>query len=327
MNNEEHEFDNIEYSYRFLFSFKWFFGIFLLVSFIIVSHIPIASKLDSIIYSSLNVGQTCQLRISDYHFEFFAPKIRVKNIVVPGNCFSGKLPGGLKIPEVKVYFRGISFSPLGLSTKIVTNVLNSEIEAFVIPGMSSLSVILESDSDNGKFTTDINKLRLSELNTLIPQAKFSGDLYVSNFLLEMSYSGKITDFVLNLTSNNVNLPAQTINIPSPMGAIPLSIDEMAINSLLLQVVSPKANKFNVKKMILGDEESPVKAKFTGDISLAKFNIAKSKLNLKGQLGFSEEFLEKFSIISLALGSFDKKDNFYQIQLKGTFDAPKPSSAR
>lgn len=323
------ELDQVDYSFRFLWSIKWIVAILLILMITLISNFSLTSKLDSLVHSSLDISKTCRLKINDYHFEFFLPKIVLKKVNIPASCLAYRLPNGLNLDKVNIFFRGISFSPFGLSTKLSTDILSNQIEAFIIPGLTSLSVILESKSENGKFTSNINKIKLSSLKNIIPYVKIKGDIYFSNVLFTMGYNGQIQNILLNVSSNNLLLPAQTINIPSPMGPepIPMKIDQMQINSFLIQAENEDGTNLILNKFIIGDENAPIKSHFSGDIKLNMRNINMSPIDLKGELGFSKEFIEKYSILDLALGAFDKKDNFYQIQLKGMLGSPNPSSAR
>lgn len=326
INKENSELENIDYSFSFLFSVKWIAGISIFFIIMLLSFVPFQKTIDSIIYSSLNLGPNCQLKIKDYNFKLFMPKIVIENIHAPGGCFQGQNPEGLNLNHATLSFRGLSFSPLGISTKLSTEIFGSKIEAFIIPGVSAISIYLESESENGKFITDINKINLNKLGHIFPMLKLSGDIYLSKLLIEMSYTNEIEDLVVNIASNNLILPTQSIGLP-PNGQLKFALTSLNINSLLVQIIMLDGQKIALKKFILGDERSPIKAKFNGDINLNIKNLLSSQINLKGELGFTTEFLNKYGILKLALASFDNKDNFYQIQLKGPLGSPKPSSAR
>ena len=327
--SEIQETKDIDYSYSFLLSPKWIFGILLFFILTVLSYIPLKKYMDALIYSKLVFGPGCQVKVKNYHFEWFAPKLVLEKTKIPGTCFGETLPSGLLLDTTKVYFRGLSFSPFGLSARIDTNIFQSEIETYIIAGFNGLSVILESESKDGKFISETNKIKISSLNKLLPSLEVKGDLYLSNILVSMGYIGELSKVVVNIASKNLQLPAQQVEIPSPMGGgtLPLGIPDMPINSFLLQATSDDGKNIEISDFIVGDDNSPIRAQFSGQLALELRQIMLSQLNISGELGFSDEFLENFAIIQAFLSSFDKKDNFYQIQVKGTLGSPQASSAR
>lgn len=327
MSSHLNDIDDIDYSYKFLKSLRWIMAIVSIFILIIIGHIPIRETIDSLVRSGLQISSQCQIRFKDYHFELFAPKLVINNAHVPEGCTQGKIPGGIKLNEAKVYFRGISFSPFGLSTKMLTSFLGHKIEAFIIPSFSSLNILIENQSEKGKFISDINKISLNKISHYIPMIKVSGDVYLSDIALSMSYGGQIQDLAINIASDNLHLPAQQILLPSPFGLgdpLPFNLESMPINSLLIQIIGLKDSKLVIKKFILGDENSPIKARLLGDIKLNTGTPGRSALNLKTEIGFSKEFSDKLPI-DMLFGKYDKKDNFYQIQIKGALSKPQLSS--
>ncbi len=317
MNNQEQELDLVDYEQSDFKPLRRKLILGFIAIIIILSNIPLKSQLDKIIYSSLNINSRCTIGLKDYSFEWFAPKIRLNGLNVPKSC-ARSLPKSLKVDDLKLYIRGLSFSPLGLSFKLSTEFEGNLIEAFIIPGISGLSILLESPSNNGKFTSEINSFNLNSLSKFIPNVNLSGDITISTLFLQLSYAGQIKDLAINIASKNFKIPTQKI-----MG---FTLKQLAINSLLIQATQDQNKKIVIKKLTLGDENSPIIANFKGDIKLSS-NIKSSKLNLIGELAVGEKLSKDIFILGAYLKKFDKKDKFYQIKIDGLLGKPKLSSPR
>lgn len=313
MSDIQEELDKINYSYKFLLAPKWLIGSGVIFFLIIVLQFPAKDKVDQLIYSSLTNIPGCPIQFSDYRFELFAPKLVFNNINIQGECF--KKPGEpIKLKELKVYIRGLSFSPLGASFKVVTRLKNTLIEAKIVPGISSLSVLMENDGEEKS-----NIIKLSDFASAIPAVELDGDINITNLYLSMGYNGKIKDLTANLASKNFAIPAQTIQF--------VGVKNLQINNFLLQVMSLKNGKYKIKKFILGDDKSPIIAEFSGELKPNLSQVKKTYLNISGELAFSDKFMKDYSIVNIFLGQFDKKDKFYQIQAKGSLSSLKYSSPR
>lgn len=318
MSKIKEELEQIDYSYKTLVKAKTVIYTLIIFVFTIIFSFPFEKKLDSIIYSSISSIPGCPISFKDYKFELFSPKIVINKLNLDKRCF-GNAPSNLKFDQVLIKFRGLSFSPFGPSFKIETKLLNNPVEAFIIPGFTSLSVLLENESENGKFNSPHNKFHISDFNKFIPSLKLAGELVVSTAYLKMGYNGKLKDLALNIASKDFFIPEQKI-----MG---FRVSKMVINKLLLQMNFLKNDKIRLKKLIIGDDKSPLIANFAGDMNLNLRNFQTSSINLKGELSISEEMQKNYLLLKIYLDRFDKKDKFYQIQIKGKLNSPEISTAR
>ena len=111
------------------------------------------------------------------------------------------------------------------------------------------------------------------------------------------------------------IPSQTINS--------FDIPKLDVkNFSLIAELSGKDN-LNIKKFVVGDERSPLRANIEGKVTLNTRRIQNSELDLNIVVKFSEQFLESFGIISLFLDSSKQDENgFYTINVKGPLSRPK-----
>ena len=126
----------------------------------------------------------------------------------------------------------------------------------------------------------------------------------------------LTELKLNLRSNNLVIPPQKV--------AGLTLYTLKLNDLLVQAML-EGKKLKIKDIILGDANSPIRANYKGHINLLKRNMLNSKMDLRGEIKFSDKFIEDYSLLKFVLTKFDKKDDFYQINLKGPLMRPIPSS--
>ena len=318
MSRLDKELEEIDYSLGYMLKSKWIISLVVIFLVTIISYIPFEKKLESIVYTSLASIPGCPMSISSFNFELFAPKVVFKDIVIPSKCLPSK-ERNLKIDKAFISFRGISFSPFGLSFKAETRVMDSLIEAYIIPSFTSISILLENESDNGKIVSTENQINLSELSKYIPKVKLIGHLVISTGYFQFGYDGKIKDMAINLASSDIAFPTQKI-----MG---YKLQKLDLKKLLIQIDLLKNDKMHLKKFIIGSDKSPLITSFTGDIRLNQRAIKNSNLDITGELKLDESLLENNLLLQGYLNQFDKKDKFYQIQMKGKLGRPSVSSAR
>lgn len=291
MNNQEQE---VNYDLSFLKSPKWlsiYLGFGLLL---ILSNLNLEAKLDKLVYSSLKVTRSCQIQIKDYEVNFFPlPHLQLNRVNVPGSCMGHRKPS-IFLPELSAYFRGPSFSPFGILFKLETQLESIPVEVYITAGISTIAIVLKEST-----------IPLDKISKFLPQVQLGGsakiDLYVELKKLQLS---KVN---LNLRSNSFVIPPQMV-IP-----MPLNIQDLQL------IATGDMKSVKIEKFVLGNETSPVRSSFQGVVKLVPRNILASGLNLKGELALSEELNDSFSFF---LQKYDKKDNFYQIQIAGTLGAPK-----
>lgn len=296
--NKENPNDNINYSLNFLKSALWPILLTGVLLFSIISYLPIREKLDAVIHKSVKTIPGCPLEFKDYKVKLFLPRVEINNLIVPGRCFNNSREK-LKIAKTSIFFRGFGFSPFGPHFKIETTIQDNPISAYLTAGLSSLAVRVEN-----------NTINLAILKPFLPQLQISGHLQLDAFV-KMS-SQKLEDFKLSANSKNLILPAQNI--------MSFSLSSLKISNLLIKA-NQENDKVNLQKFIIGDQQSPIRANFKGVIRPNNRNVESSKLNLNGEVAFSKKFLTKYSIINLFLNKFTKRDNYYQIQIKGPLSRP------
>jgi|TARA_Y100000748_G_C15475930_1_gene480781 hypothetical protein len=98
------------------------------------------------------------------------------------------------------------------------------------------------------------------------------------------------------------------------------LEKMDINSLLIQLNLLPNNKLRIKKFIIGDEQSPLKANFSGELKLNTRNLKTSFLNTQGELFVSDKILQDIFLLKSILDRFDKKGKFYQIEIKSPLNS-------
>jgi type II secretion system protein N len=302
--SSENELEQIDYELPTASKSKWISGVAFVLIFSIFLYFPISYKMKSLIRNNISKIPGCPLEYKNISTELFLPKLIVEGLSIPMSCFR-QYGQPIKLTKVFLYFRGFSFSPFGPHFMLETEINKNPISAYITAGIGGIALNIHK-----------NKLDLDKVLQAFPKVKFSGTAEVDT-LVRFS-SGKLDDLKVNIRSNNFMIPAQSIQ--------GFNLGNMKINNLLIQM-QMEGKKLKIKDIILGDTESPIRSKFSGDIKLHDKNIKMSTLNVKGEVAFSQSFLDKYMIIGMFMKKYDKKDEFYQLKIGGTIGKPNPTSAR
>lgn len=298
--------DQVDYDLPKISKPKWMYyslGLFLSA---FILYFPLANKIESKLRQSLSSIPGCPINYGSLSFSFFLPKFVVNDLEVPQSCFD-KRGAPFTFDNVNLYLRGMSFSPFGPHLKLATNVFGNPFEALISIGFGGAVL-------NLKDTT----VDLAKISPLLPAGlKLDGKAKIDLLLKTGSLGVESLDF--KLSSRDLALPSQNIQA--------FQFSRMNINNILLKAQMGIDGIVQLKEIILGDTESPIRANFKGSIKLSRKVPELSKLDLLGEVAFSEKFLEDYSIVGMLMNRFDKKDDFYQIQIQGPLNRPVPSSPR
>jgi len=295
----------IDYELPKLSKSKWILSLAATFFLSLFLYFPISDKINGMIQSTLAANASCALSYEDVSFEFFLPKIVVSNLNIPGRCM-GRSAKDIFLKETKLNIRGLSFTPFGPHFLLETELFKNKIEAYFTVGMGTFALNLQEA-----------KINLKNLKELIPMVKLDGNVTI-DALVEFSSQG-IEDLKAHIYSKDLIIPAQKV--------ASFSFNSFNIQNLLLKAKKVGPNKIEVEELIIGNTNSPVRANFKGPIKLNNRNFGLSQLDLVGEIAFSKTFLENYSVVNLVMGKFNKKDDFYQIQLTGPLMRPNPTSPR
>lgn len=263
-----------------------------------VLNFPLFTIIDEKLKTALSRIPGCPIMVKEINFGVLLPRIELNQLNIPTRCAGNEI----NLSSVKLYFRGPSFSPLGIATKIETTYEGIELELFASVGPTSQLI---------KFD-DFN-IKLDKLAKVFPQVKLAGDVSI-NGLVEIKNAklGKVNALI---ESKNFILPSQLIQ-----GFTTPVLDEKVLS---IQISQESENKMELKKFIIGDLDSPVRANFTGNIVTNKNNFLFSRLDLQGEIAFSKALEQDFGIVLDFFNAFPKKDKFFQLRVHGTVGQPIP----
>ncbi|MCT4641981.1 MAG: hypothetical protein N4A33_06745 [Bacteriovoracaceae bacterium] len=293
MSKKEDSLENVNYSLPKLGAFKWITitSVIFIITFIL--YFPISRSIKSTIVDMAYKMPGCPLKVEQIQFELFMPKAIIKKISVPRRCF-GSFGKDLIVKNTHINFRGFTFSPLGPHFKIETNLLGNNFHALTTIGFKEILVNLQN-----------NSLILERLREDFPQIKASGKIKIDAKLSMMNQ--KINNLNLNIRSKDLNFLPQNIS--------GFKLSSLPINQLLLRA-NMKKKDLIIKDFVLGDLNSPIRSNFKGKIVPNMRNFQYSNADLRGEVAFSSNFIQKYMIIDMIMKKFDKKDNFYQLEIKG-----------
>lgn len=295
MNNmsEPKEHQEIDYSFPKIGTFKFVLLCLFLILFFTISTFPISKTIDGLIQQSLNAVPNCNIHYKDYKFELFMPKVVFSNLNFPSSCF-GNSGESIELKKVNLLFRGLSFAPFGPSFKVETEFLKNPINAYIAAGIGEVALNFSN-----------NTIKLSSFQSFMPQLQIDGNL-TYNLLVKSNYND-LSDLKVVIQSKDIQIPSQKI-----MG---LNIPNSSINNFYLKADFDKSKKLKLKDLIIGDTKASIRANFKGDLRPNFRSFSSSFLSLKGEVAFEKDFLEKVPV-GIFMSSFNKKDEFYQINLEG-----------
>lgn len=245
----------------------------------------------------------CRITYQELKFELlFIPKIIIDQVTVPARCLGGNLD--LPVKKMELGFRFFSFSPMGLSFALNAQALDTNINGNMTVGIFEHAVNINR-----------NTIELEKLSPYLKGAPALKGKLELNMLVKFN-NEVLKNLLVNINSSNFTLPPQKVQI--------LDLPLMEINNLLIKLKSIEKGRVKVEKFIVGDDKAPLRANFTGTMKPNLRALILSTLDLKGELAFSEKFLQDFALIKTLMASFPQKNNFYQMRLKGTFGNIRPS---
>jgi hypothetical protein len=261
-----------------------------------------SERIENSIRGALGSNAQCPIAYKEMKFELFFPKVIIKDISMPGRCLSQSAAKNIDLRQVNLSFIGFSFSPLGINTELRTNLDGT---------------ILHTKQTIGSSEQVINTLgSVLDLSSLMPYLttfKMSG--HVETSALTNIKNGKVNTSKFLLKSKDFVIPTQRLDS--------LDLPNMNIKNLMFKGTYDRSGKIKIESLVLGDDKSPIRATFKGDLWPNEFQFRLSRIDLTGEVIFSESFLESFSIIKIFFSQFPQKDGYYQIKLGGTIGSPTP----
>jgi type II secretion system protein N len=293
--------DHVDYSFG-INKFLLLLIIFSTFTISFIFHFPLEEKARDFLKTTF-AKSGCPVAFDSLKFEYFLPKIVLKEIEIPRSCLgeSGKT---IKLDELKLIFRGPSFSPLGLAFRIDTSASGHPFSLLVGAGMSEQVVSIDENHFNLSLLSSISSLPLKL------QGKASIQLRAK--ILE----NRLVELDMDINSKDFILASQVVSIMN----LPLTLPALSLNTLNIKTQTVSTGSIKLVNFILGDTNAPIRTKFTGTINLnSKFD--QSTLNLPGEIKLSDQFVDQFSIIDTYLKQFPQKDGFYQLKVSGPLSMP------
>lgn len=298
------ELEKIDYSFPSIGKSKWVGLIFIIFFIGVFLYFPLTYKVKSILKENLSRIPGCPLSYREIGTEFFLPKLIISDLVIPMSCFN-QYGQPITLKETKLNFRGISFSPFGPHFMLETTVLKNNISAYLTAGIGGFAINIRE-----------NKLDLKTLLQPVKKIKLTGSVIV-DALVKIS-SGEVSDLKINIISKDLGVPAQSIQ--------GFKLYNLKLNNLLLKAKNTD-KKLIIEDFIIGDANSPIRSSFKGDMKMNMRNFLMSQVDIKGEAFFSKEFIDKYAFIKILMAKFNKKDDFYQVEIKGPLNAPTTSTSR
>ncbi|MCK5884132.1 MAG: hypothetical protein KAG61_10600 [Bacteriovoracaceae bacterium] len=269
----------------------------------ILSNLSISDKLISAVETGIGSLRGCPISYSGIEFSWFPPSLSIKSPELGATCFGGRQSNRLELRNTPISLSFPSVYPPGikLHTQLWKKKSNTKINIYPTFAFGKTLLKITDTVVGHDLLTDI-----------IGSEIIKGSLDIESIIEIVNGSPTAGDILIK--SKNLNIPKQTIS--------GLTIPELKINNLQLKGSLLKS-KIKVISFLIGDETSPIVANFKGTIRLNKYNIKKSKLNLTGDIKFSQELLAAFPIINMLVIGKENQGGFYRVKLTGPLSSPKP----
>jgi hypothetical protein len=278
-----------------------FILVFLSLFFSFLWNFPFLKQVETLLKTQM-AQSACAMSFSHLKVGFFLPKIILTDLKIPGTCLGSH--ENLNLPVINLFIRGPSFSPLGLAFKLETIIKSQPLGVSFVVGPNRQLIRIEE-----------NKFNLAQLHAI--SSSFPEVAGLAKINAKIILQGALPEEIrIALESKNLSLPSQML------GDLRLPI--MDIKDFSLKLDSEDGKKLVIKEFIMGNVNSPLRAKITGQLNLVAHNFLQSQATIRGEAAFSEEFLDAFPLINLMLPQFQMKDGFYQLNLSGPLTNLRPT---
>lgn len=258
-----------------------------------VTHFPVKSILINNIEKGL-ATLPCRLEYQSIDLGFFPPAVMLKAAKIPAGCLGDN--GQVKLSQFKVNLGLPSLYPFGL--KLHTLITSDKSILHIYPLLTFGGIVIKIED------SVIDHQLINALSTKIKmRGKFKPEIL-------MTLKGNVVD------SAEFKIEGQQFQI---MGQNIMGFDIPDLNFQKLSTAGTlEGENLNLKKVELGDDNSPVVARIKGLIRINKVNALFSNLDLEAEMKFSDQFLQSFSILNLIwrLDQQTKHDGYYKMRLRG-----------
>ncbi len=282
---------------------KWTLLVLAVIIFGFMFNFSFTERVEHILKGALNANPRCPISYKELKLGFFFPKAILNDVSMPGRCAAANATKPIEFSQVNINLIGFSFSPFGPNLELKTTLGGSNIRTKQTIGPTEQIINTQGTTLN--------------LKTLL---EYLG----SDFKLQGQME---TNALVNLKNNKVNstkflLKSKDLFIPSQRLQA-LDLPNLNLKNFSFKGVYDNSKKIRIESLIIGDDKSPIRASFKGDIWPNEFQFAMSRIELTGEVIFSEAFLESFSIVKMLFQNFPQRDGYYQVKLGGTIGSPSP----
>ena len=265
-------------------------------------NFPIKQAAVAISGQILNPLRHCPIAYKRTSIGFFMPKINFISPKFDGPCF-GQGVGSLALDRITMGIRGISFVPLGL-------LFHGQVKS----GKTTINIYPTISFFTHHIKIDQTRIDSSIVGNFL-NGEFVRGIFDLKGGIKLSWS-QLEELDFNIESKNLSVPAQDIK--------GLQIPLLSIGTLSFKgAFQAEKNIFEIQNLAVGALSSPIRSKIDGDVKINKTNINLSSLNLKGEVKFSQSFIESFPILKLVIKNKDKLEGFHKFKIGGTMALPIP----
>jgi hypothetical protein len=265
-----------------------------------ILNYPISLILEQKIESTFLNDPACPIQPSSKEMRIFPFSLKLKDVSIPASCF-GQIGGNIFYENINFYLARPSFYPIGLLLRLEMQAPNEKIYLDLGVGLPS-----------PKFRIRKTSIDSSTINMLIGIP----NLLRGNFELEGQGSTSWSDLdSLNLIVGSKNLSIASQNIQG------LQLPALNLGHAMMKLRLEEGQMVTIEEMIIGNNESPLRANLQGGIELNKHSMGLSQLNLLTELTLDQQLISSFPIVNLFLGSYQTSPGTFRFGLNGNLAGP------
>ncbi len=266
----------------------------------IVSFLINFSLKDSIKNATITLAESigCPLYFKEMQISYLFPKIEIENSTILGKCIGIK-DSNIDVEKLIIAPQLPGIFPPAISFQITIKTKYSQLNVVPRISLQGSSIRIEKSI-----------IRLEELELIFKNIPpIYGKIDIDALI---HFNGpQISKGDLRIKSMNLNMQEQNI-----MG---LTVPALPINNIIL-TGTIEENKFTISKFVVGDDNSPIKSSMLGDILINTSDPQFSRINLAGELKFSQDFTTVLPI-NLFLPSNISSSNDFKLKITGDFSKP------
>ena len=251
--------------------------------------------------NAIDANRSCTMIYRSLEFEYFLPKIVIRDLVLGSNCFDGQMPlGQVSFDRVTAKILYPSFWPVGITAKLELKKNKQNLGLKVAAGIGGMV-----------FKIHEKKLNLQILNDILGLDSLEGHLAIDVLAKLKFVRGNLQPETADVRLESTDLLIKSFNLNG------LQLPLLPLKNLGLKLSLDKNQNLTLENLGIGNENSPFKILGSGKAHFNWNSLPSSELDFSLEAIFTDAFLQDFAVLPMMLASYPKNaEGWYQIKIAG-----------